>query len=101
MVEASNFSWHEIQALPFSFILLPNAFLRHFSGVFLHPMGSFAGEIFLPYEKKIALEKKMNIFANECICPNYSNIFEYQIIFPGLFWTILANFLFCVILDPY
>ena len=47
------------------------------------------------------MKKSMNIFANEYIRPKYSNVFEYQIIFPRLLWTILAISKFCVILDPY
>ena len=47
------------------------------------------------------MKKSTNIFANEYICPKYLNVFEYQIIFPRLFWTILAIFIFCVILDQY
>ena len=47
------------------------------------------------------MKKSMNIFANEYICPKYSNVFEYQIGFPRLFWTIFAIFKCCVILYPY
>ena len=37
-------------------------------------------------------KKSTNIFANEYIHAKYSNIFEYQIICPRLFWTILCYF---------
>ena len=49
----------------------------------------------------LPMKKSTNIFANEYICPKYSNVFEYQIIFPRLFWTILAIFICFVILYPY
>ena len=53
------------------------------------------------YPNKFAHEKSTNIFANEYIRPKYSNVFEYQIIFPRLFLTILAIFIFGVILKSY
>ena len=40
-------------------------------------------------------------FANEYIRPKYTNIFEYLIICPILFWTILAIFIFCGFLGKY
>ena len=45
---------------------------------------------------KSPMKKSLNIFANEYICPKYSNVFKYQIIFQTLFWTIFAIFICCV-----
>ena len=46
-------------------------------------------------------KKSTNIFVNENICPKYANIFKYLIVCPRFFRTILAIFIFCVILGPY
>ena len=42
------------------------------------------------YPNKFAHGKINKYFANEYIRPKYSNVFEYQIVFPRLFYTILA-----------
>ena len=49
----------------------------------------------------LILKKLTTIFLNEYICPKYTNIFKYLVIYTRWFWTILAIFIFCVIFDPY
>ena len=52
------------------------------------------------YPNQFALEKNLQLFLQLNIFVQ-DILFEYQIIFPELFGTILAIFIFCVILDPY
>ena len=88
-----NFFWHEWTS---EYICYPRYWTNEYPNIFgMIKISRMNIKINLP------MKKSTNIFANEYICQKYFNVFEYQIIFPRLFWTILAIFICCVILYPY